>query len=276
MLLGIIKPTSGNVLIFGERLENNPFATKHKIGMVSEQLTFYDEMTAWEYLTFFARLYEVEGSSQRMSELLERVNLLKWRDALVGNFSTGMKRKLALVRALLHSPQILILDEPVSGLDPFGIVQIREILLDEQKAGTTILVSSHILSEVERTADRVGMIIHGKLIAEDSMENLRAMVEGDRRIVLELLQVDEIIINRLKELPFVKKVDRNKNQIIIHTLVDQDYRPALGRMLSEQPVVIQGMQEIKPSLEEMFITITESNAHKWSRKLSSYGSNNGN
>ena len=123
MILGIYKPTAGEVRIFGNKLEEKPFEIKRRLGVVAEYQSYYDEMSAWEYLMFFGKLFEVEKV-----ELLERMNLWRFKDVVIGGYSTGMQRKLGFVKALLHSPDVLILDEPVSGLDPFGIVQVREIL----------------------------------------------------------------------------------------------------------------------------------------------------
>ena len=167
------RPTSGEVRLFGKRLSDDPFALKRRVGVVIEAQSYYDEMTAWEYLTFFARLYRAQDASKRGQTLLERLGLWEWRDTIIGGFSTGMQRKLALVRALLHAPELLILDEPVASLDPFSVKQVRELLLDEHAAGRTILISSHILSEIERTADRVGIIARGRLLFEDTMSSLR-------------------------------------------------------------------------------------------------------
>ncbi len=181
MLLGIIQPTSGTVVIKDEPIQSDSFQIKRKIGVVAEYQTFYENMTAWEYVMFFANLYQVSNSKKRANELFEYVDLIRWKDMLISSYSTGMKKKLGFIRALVHSPELLILDEPVSGLDPFGIIQVRSLLTDEKEHGTTLIISSHILSEVERTADRVGIISRGKLILEDSMENIRRQVgEGNK------------------------------------------------------------------------------------------------
>lgn len=263
MILGILKPTSGEVRIFGEKIDQQPFMIKRRIGVVAEYQNFYDEMTAWEYLMFFARLLEVENSEKRARELLEKLNIWEFRDVLIGGYSTGMQRKLGFVRALLHSPEILILDEPVSGLDPFGIVQVREILNDEHSAGTTIMISSHILSEVERTADRVGIIARGRLIVEDTMPNLRQIVSAQNQIELDLHQPDEALIEDLASLPFVTSLRSEKGHLILSTLNDKDYRPDLGSFLAGRGAIVLGMKRIETSLEEAFITITEKHIREW-------------
>ena len=125
MLLGILKPTEGEVRISGELVSSDAFNTKRLIGFVPENQSFYEEMSAWEYLMFFAKLYQTERPKERGQEILEHLDLWAWRDVLISGYSNGMKRKLGFARATIHSPDLLVLDEPIAGLDPLGIIQIR-------------------------------------------------------------------------------------------------------------------------------------------------------
>ncbi len=263
MILGTLLPTSGEVLIFGKRLADDPFSIKRRIGVVAESQAFYPKMTAWEYLMFFAELYRAEKGAERAEELLRQVELWEWRQGLVGQFSAGMRRKLAFVRGLLHSPEILILDEPVANLDPYGILQVRTILQRERELGRTILISSHILSEVEQTVDRVGIISRGRLIIEDDMHNIRQLVTGRRRIDVELVELPNGLVASLEDLPFVTEVVQNAAKLTVYTLEDRDYRSDLGRVLSERGAIVQGMQAHEASLEEAFVTITEQHIREW-------------
>jgi ABC-2 type transport system ATP-binding protein len=263
MLLGSLAPTSGRIRIFGRELADDPFGIKRRIGVVIEAQSYYDEMTAWEYLMFFAKLYRAENAEKRARELLERVSLWQWRDVVIGGYSTGMQRKLAIVRALLQSPDLLLLDEPVASLDPYGIRQVRELLMEEHAAGRTILISSHILSEVERTTDRVGIIVRGKLLFEDTMDNLRRRVTGLRRIQIELVEPANGLAKELRTLPFVSNVEASGQQLTIVTHDDRDYRTDVARAIAGQGGIVQQMRNIEPTLEEAFITITEAEAQSW-------------
>lgn len=263
MLLGVLAPSAGTAEIFGKHLADDPFALKRRIGVVIEAQNYYDEMTAWEYLMFFAKLYEAENAEKRARQLLERVNLWQWRDVVIGGYSTGMQRKLAVVRALLHAPELLILDEPVASLDPHGIRQVRELLMEEHAAGRTILISSHILSEVERTTDRVGIIVRGKLLFEDTMENLRRRVTGERRIEVELVEPANGLMADLRALPFVTGVGGDALNLAISTRDDRDYRATVARVIAGHGAIVQAMRTIEPSLEEAFITITEAQVKTW-------------
>ena len=263
MLMGIIKPTHGEAKIFGTSINQNSFAIKQKIGMVTEFQKFYDDMTAWEYLQFFAKLFRFNKFEERAEFLLERLDLWKWKDVLIGKFSTGMSRKLGFARALLHSPELIILDEPVSGLDPKGIMQVRTILKEENESGKTILISSHILSEIEHTANRVGIMVRGKLLIEDDTSKLKRLGNVDNRIELELVHPNTEMRNKIKSIPFVKKLERKENTFIVFTPNDHDYRDDLGEKLLEQKIIIRGMRKLENSLEDAFVTITETEIQKW-------------
>lgn len=259
MLLGLLEPTRGEVLIDGKIIHNNSFDIKRRIGVVTENQAFYDEMTAWEYLMFFGKLYSVNKPTLIAEELLERVELLNWKNMSVGSFSTGMRKKLGFIRALIHSPDILILDEPVSGLDPFGIIQIRRLILDEKRKGTTMIISSHILSEVEQTVDRVGIISKGKLLLEDTILNLQNRFGINKSIYVSLVNQQDDVIESLRALSFVKEVNIEGSIIEIVTPGDKDYRKEIGRFLLEKQAVVVEMRQNKSSLEEAFITITDNN-----------------
>jgi len=257
MMLGVLKPTSGDVLIEGKRIDNSSFDIKKKIGVVVESPVFYDDMTAWEYLMFFGKLYGVENRAVVVKDLLQRVELLKWKDMAIDSFSTGMKKKLGFIRGLINSPHILILDEPVSGLDPFGIIQIRNLILEEKSKGTTLILSSHILSEVEQTVERVGILSHGKLLIEDTIENIRYHFGSGEKIYITLSERDESVIKALEQLPIVKGIKTSGNHVEIQTDGRRDYREEIGRILFEKQAIILEMRQSSSSLEDAFVTITE-------------------
>ena len=170
MLLGILNPDSGRVRICGRELLRGSTATRRLIGAVSEIQYLYDDMTCGDYLLFFAALYGVHEPARRSAQVLDEVGLLDRTDDLAVTLSKGLQQKLGLARALLHDPPILVLDEPVSGLDPNSIRDIREIICRQRDRGRSIFLSSHVLSEVERTAGRVGIMCKGKLVYEDTVD----------------------------------------------------------------------------------------------------------
>jgi ABC-2 type transport system ATP-binding protein len=262
MLLGILPPTSGSVRLFGLPLTpGNYFAIKRRVGVVGETQHFYDDMTAREYLNFFADLYAVENTADRIQGLMEAVDLAGFLDVRACDYSRGMKKKLSFVRALLPDPDLLILDEPVSGLDPYGIREVRQLIQAQNQAGKTVLISSHILSEVERTAHRVGIIHHGRFLAEDTIAGLRARLAGEQQIELELAESQPDLPAALASLPFVRGVDESESgearRFTVHLCGQTDARAALSRAVTAQGGTIVAMQQREISLEEAFVTITE-------------------
>lgn len=259
MLLGLEKPTEGKVFLFGKELGADPLAIKKRIGVVLEHQYLYEEMTAWEYLNFFAQLYEVENPGPRISELLERVQLLSRKDDLVRGYSRGMRQKLSVVRAFLHDPELLILDEPVSALDPRGIKEVRDLIIQQQARGRTFFISSHILSEIEKTCNRVGIINRGVLLAEDEMDSLKAKVQKELELTVELESAEEEIEDAVRQLPFIKTLQAAENKLLITVDTEQDRRPQISKAIAAAGGVILSMQAKELSLEDAFVTITENN-----------------
>lgn len=259
MILGLIPPTSGKVFLLGEELKPNNVEVKRRIGVVSENQYFYKEMTAEEYLTFFGELYEVPNVRRRIDELLEAVGLRNDRNKKLGAYSKGMQQKLAFARALLHDPELLILDEPVANLDPTSIKQIRDLIEEENRRGRTVFVSSHLLSEVERLCKKVAIINRGKLLAEDTMDNIKRRLTDTIHMEIELSADAESLSSSLSELPFVKGFTVEGNRLEVHLKTERDYRLDLSRFLYEKGFLVLTMKTKEMSLEEAFITITQQN-----------------
>lgn len=259
MLLGILKPTRGKVYLMGKELKENPFEIKKKIGVVSEKQYLYKEMSAEEYLNFFADLYGVKNKRERIDELLSAVNLSDVRRRKLGAFSRGMQQKLGFARALLHEPEVLLLDEPVSGLDPVGIKQIRDLIKEENKRGRTIFISSHLLSEVERLCGEVGIINKGILLAEDTMDNLKARLSDFVELEVEVSEMKKEIIDTLSSFEFVKELSTKGNLLTLRVASDKDYRAQISQAISQQKGIVLGIKKREMSLEDAFITITQKN-----------------
>jgi ABC-type multidrug transport system ATPase subunit len=256
MLLGLVRPTSGKLVVIGEEISSNDFAFKRQIGVVAEEPIEDSKMSAWELVRFFAGLYGVEQPAKRMEELFHSLDLWQVRHGMARDFSRGMRQKLSLIRALVHTPRLLILDEPVSGLDPHGIRQVREIIRAYQQAGGTTFISSHILSEIEHSADRIGILHEGRLLIEDSMHGLRQRLAKQQRITIELEQVTPELLKLLKKQPFIIEVQQTDRQINMLLRSEADSRARLSRLIIEAGGIILNMQSDEMTLEEAFVTIT--------------------
>ena len=259
MLLGILRPTRGRIYLLEEELTKNFLSLKGRIGVVSEKQYLYKEMAAGEYLDFFADLYGVKDKKKKIDQLLKSVSLLEVKNRKLGAFSRGMQQKLGFARALLHDPELLLLDEPVSGLDPTGIKQVRNLIEKENKKGRTIFISSHLLSEVEKLCREVAIINEGKLLAEDTMENLRRQLSKTVELEVELSQAKEEIMKALSSFDFIQAIKQQENFLTLRVKSDQDYRAQISETISRQGGVVLGIKVKEMSLEEAFITITQKN-----------------
>jgi ABC-type multidrug transport system ATPase subunit len=261
MLLGIVKPTRGEIVLFGERYSPGRLDLRRRIGVVPEKhpLGMWSWMTAGEYLQMFADLFRVQAAQARIDHLLERVGLAEVKNKRFSEFSRGMLQKLSIVRGLLHDPDILFLDEPISGLDPFGVKQIRDLILEENREGRTIFISSHILSEMEKICHRVAIIFGGRLLAEDAMRSLLTTLAKDREIHVDLESVPEGLPERVKALPFVLDAQAQGNTLMVKVPKSGDYRKELSKHLIGENLVPLAIQEKSLSLEEAFVTITKEN-----------------
>jgi ABC-2 type transport system ATP-binding protein len=172
ILLGLLRPTSGTATVLGADLGRND-RMRARVGVLMENNGLYDRLTAWENLDYYARLYEVDKPGDRVGELLDYVGLADRAHELTGNFSTGMKRKLGMARAILHQPEIVFFDEPTSGLDPEAQHMVRELVLRLSKEGSmTVFLNSHNLDEVQRICSRVAILHDGRIRALDSVRHL--------------------------------------------------------------------------------------------------------
>ncbi len=180
MLTGLLEPTSGSIEILGADLQKQPLQVKQQIGVVPEGLALYDKLTPVEYLSFVGRMYGLDRvtATQRTDELLEFVTLNDRRKTQIGEFSHGMKKKLALAAAVIHGPKVLFLDEPFEGVDAVASVTLKSLLSRMIARGTTVFLTSHVMEIVERLCSHVAIIHQGKLVAQGSMEELRAGVES--------------------------------------------------------------------------------------------------
>ena len=175
MMAGLLQPTDGSVFIGGHDVQKEPLKAKFLTGFIPDRPFLYEKLTAAEFMHFVARLYEMEDSHKRIAELLELFGLPDWKDELVENFSHGMKQRLVMASALLHHPRVLVVDEPMVGLDPRGARLVKDIFKDLASKGVTIFMSTHTLEIVEQMCTRVAIIHKGDIIAEGSVEDLGQM-----------------------------------------------------------------------------------------------------
>ena len=263
ILATLLKPTAGEAWVAGYSVTKDRRAVRRAIGYMPDFFGVYGEMRVWEYLDFFAACYEIPSTvrPRLVDDLLELVDLGHRREDYVDSLSRGMKQRLCLARALVHDPQVLILDEPASGLDPRARVEIRELIRELQGMGKTIFVSSHILSEIEEVCTHIGIIEAGRLVVSGTLEEIRRRVQARRVVRVGLMdRVEEArawLAGR-EEVLQVEPVEPNGEGDLRVILKGKD--EALSQLLNA--LVAAGFQvtmfrEEKQDLEDVFLHLTK-------------------
>jgi ABC-2 type transport system ATP-binding protein len=178
MVAGLLQPDRGDIAIFGIDAQRDPIAAKRVVAWVSDEPMVYDRLTPLEYLEFVAGLWQIDGrtAQTKANELVDWLGLRPHANELCGGFSKGMLQKVALAGALVHDPQLIILDEPLTGLDAGSARQVKDVLLGKVRDGVTVIMTTHILEVAERMAERIGVISQGRLIAEGTLAELRTRI----------------------------------------------------------------------------------------------------
>ncbi|MFC6333407.1 ABC transporter ATP-binding protein [Paenibacillus septentrionalis] len=250
MLLGLMKPTSGSVRIFDKQLNKHKLDILRQVGSLVENPSYYPHLTAYENLNVIRQLVGVP--QKRITEVLETVRLTEAAHRKVKGFSLGMKQRLGIAAALLHKPRLLILDEPTNGLDPSGIIEIRELIKSLPKQyGMTVLISSHLLSEIDQIATAVGVVSKGKLIYQDRMSNLRKLAESTINIQCSDLEQAAI---KLKQLELAATVE--EEYISLGNCSNRSVSDAVS-LLVHQGHEIYRVEERKQTLEQIFLGMTD-------------------
>lgn len=175
MIVGLLRPDSGEVAVCGQHLGNNGLAAKAQLAYVPDQPFLYEKLTGREFLYFVAEMYQIEKAKRdrTLSELIRRLDAAEYLDQLTESYSHGMKQKVVLAAALLHQPALLVIDEPMVGLDPRSVREVKDLLKEHTRAGGTVFMSTHTLDIAESLADRIGIINHGRLVAVGTLAELR-------------------------------------------------------------------------------------------------------
>ena len=266
MLTTLTRPTSGQAWVAGHSVTEEPRAVRRAIGYMPDEFGVYDDMRVWEYLDFFAACYDIPENSRRrlIDDLLELVDLTHRRDDMVDKLSRGMKQRLSLARTLAHDPAILILDEPASGLDPRARVEIRELLVELARMGKTIFFSSHILADVSEICTHIGIIEAGQMVAQGSMEDMRAQLMPHREIMVTVR--DEDTANQIKSLvaglPNVLQAEvleqrAGRSRVRIDFTGNDEEVATLNQQIHNAGIAVLGFTEEMKDLETMFMRVTK-------------------
>mgnify|MGYP001000289084 CR=1 FL=1 len=258
MMVSLIRPDSGTAIVAGYDVVKDPMMVRSHIGYVAENPAFYSRMTTVETLRYISRLLDVPVNDQnrRIDYVLGLVGLMNKKNALVGGYSRGMRHRLGLAQALLSEPQVLFLDEPTLGLDPLGAKNIRELILRlRQEREVTVLMSSHVLPEVEAICDMVGIFDHGHLVATDTIDHLRSTASDSMNIELNLAETDPQVVEALRKIPGINRIEANGAKLYINAIKSEELRPRIMQeaLASNAKVLSFGLQE--NSLEDILLRL---------------------
>lgn len=255
MLMGLTEPFSGSAKVCGFDPTREPLKVKRLVGYMPEKVGFYENLNARENLDFIAELNQITATtaSKRIDELLYTVGLNNVLEKPVGQYSRGMKQRLGIADALVKQPKVVIFDEPTAGLDPEGINQILDLLHDLPKKGTTVIMCSHRLYEVQRICDRVGILSRGRMLVEDTIEHLgrEAFGGGLFRIEVETLKPSSQLIKVLGDTQGIERVELRDDLIIISA--DSDLRTKISDILVKNSYPIKQIKIQEYTLDDIYM-----------------------
>ncbi len=263
IILGLLNPTSGNAFVMGQNLgldENE--ALRNKVGVLLEDDGVYDRLSAYENLDYYAQLYGLSDRierKRRIRELLESVGLSDRINDKVGRFSKGMRRKLALARAIVHEPEVLFLDEPSLGLDPEAQIMVRDLILQlSEEMGVTIFLNSHDLDEVQRICTKIAILQSGEIKAHDTVKNLREKMDKPRvEITLSDSKDAEKALNILNSLDFVSVSDCERDDSRITAVIRNEKSSTILSVLMRNGIVVEEIKWVTKSLEDVYLDIVQ-------------------
>ncbi|NEP78981.1 MAG: ABC transporter ATP-binding protein [Okeania sp. SIO3B3] len=260
MLATAEEPTIGEIYINGERLRRdhtNP-TLKQRLGFLPDDFPVYDDLTVWDYLDYFARLYNLREPhrSRRLFEVLELVELLNKRNSMISTLSRGMKQRLSLGRTIIHEPLLLLLDEPVSGLDPIARMQFRQIIKALQEAGMTIVISSHVLSDLADLCSSIGIMELGYLVESASLKELYQRLSTQQILISVMSGLSELI-TEIKNFPFVEgwEVLPETQQLQVHFSGTPEDSATLLRSLILANIPVTDFHCTQEDLETIFLKL---------------------
>ena len=257
MLAGIISPTSGFADIGGRRTDKNAEELHEIIGLLTETPGFYNNISARRNLEFYAGFYPGLDIPRQIEKYLKMMGLWERRENKVGTYSKGMKQRLALVRALLHEPKVLFLDEPTAGLDPEAASEVKNIVKQLRTEGRTILLSTHNLEEAEQLCRRIA-IVKTRLITIDTPGHLRETLFR-RKVVVQLESVPESVMAAVAKLPFVRNAAKDGDRLIAELTDAEKNRPELVKRIVDAGGQVMGVSEETHSLEDIYLSLIREN-----------------
>jgi len=259
IMCGLLRATSGEITLDGVDVITHSKRIKEKIGYMPDFFGVYDDLKVNEYLEFYASIYNIKGQARKKitDDLLELVDLGSKREAYVDSLSRGMKQRLCLARSLVHNPRLLVLDEPASGMDPRARVEMKEILKNLKGMGKTIIISSHILSELAELCTSIGIIDKGRMIISGSVDEIMQQVYSKKIIKVKVIDRLDDALMILKEYPFIDKVVFGEDTIKASFDGGEDEMSRVLSSLVGKGIPVISFAQMDGNLEDVFMKVTK-------------------
>jgi len=258
-LTTLVKATRGEGIVNGFSVTKQPLDVRRSIGYMPDTFGVYDGMKVWEFLDFFAVAYQIPRNRRKavIADVLDLLDLTGKRDAYVSGLSRGMKQRLCLAKTLVHDPPVLILDEPASGLDPRARLEVKALLKELRAMGKTILISSHILTELADCCTSIGIIERGKLLMHGPIESVYHQIRRNRIIEITFLDGVEAGVSFLRGIPEVQQVQANGSRAIVELNADDKRTAELMERMVAQGIRMRSFADKEPTLEDVFMMVTK-------------------
>ncbi len=258
-LATLLKATGGDGIVNGHRVSKDPLGVRRSVGYMPDNFGVYDGMKVWEFLDFFAVAYQIPRDRRRqvVGDVLDLLDLTGKREAFVNSLSRGMKQRLCLAKTLVHDPPVLILDEPASGLDPRARVEVKALLKELRRMGKTILISSHILTELADCCTSIGIIERGKLLMCGPIDEVYHRIQRNRIVRIKFLENMEAGVSILRSQPETRDVQIENNHVTVELAADDQQAAKILERLLAGGVRVSSFAEKEPTLEDVFMMVTK-------------------
>jgi ABC-2 type transport system ATP-binding protein len=258
-LATLLKATRGEGTVNGHSVTKDPLAVRRSVGYMPDNFGVYDGMKVWEFLDFFAVAYQIPRAKRKrvIADVLELLDLMHKRDDFVNGLSRGMKQRLCLAKTLVHDPPVLILDEPSSGLDPRARLEVKALLKELRRMGKTILISSHILTELADCCTSIGIIERGQLLMHGPIDEVYRRIRGNRMVEIKFVEQMDIGLSIIRSCPQTRDVIVEDHQCTIELEADDTQVAALLESLTKSGVRMRSFHEKEPTLEDVFMLVTK-------------------
>ncbi|MGD9722475.1 MAG: ATP-binding cassette domain-containing protein [Pirellulales bacterium] len=258
-LATLLKATRGEGIINGHSVTKDPLSVRKSVGYMPDNFGVYDGMKVWEFLDFFAVAYQIPRAKRKkvIADVLELLDLMHKRDDFVNGLSRGMKQRLCLAKTLVHDPPVLILDEPSSGLDPRARLEVKALLKELRRMGKTILISSHILTELADCCTSIGIIERGQLLMHGPIADVYRRIRGNRMVEIKFVEQMDLGLSIIRSCPHTRDVVIEDHQCMVELEADDAQVAALLHHLTTNGVRMRSFHEKDPTLEDVFMLVTK-------------------